>query len=278
MTAQRCPTSPEDWVRECPITKIWIVLIREYQEIIQQRALIVGMLMPVVIFIAIPLTAMSGVALGQSANPTGIGTPTSGLLAGLNQREATQALVGQQISVLYLILPTLLTSIIAAYSIIGEKTARTLEPLLATPIETWELLTGKALAALIPGILLTWLASLIFYRGLQSVAISQKVVDAVAAPGWQVTMVIWTPLLAVIAVAALTIVSSKVSDARTAQQLSTAVVLPFLVIFLGQAAGWLTLGIQFSFEIAAILLVLAVVSAYAATRLFQREAILTRWK
>ena len=260
------------------MTKIWVVLTREFQEIIQQRALVMGILMPVIIFIAIPLIAMTGVAVGRAANPSGIGPPTGGLLAGMSQREVAQALVGQQISVLYLILPTLLTSIIAAYSIIGEKTARTLEPLLATPIETVELLAGKALAALIPGILLTWLAGLIFYRGLLRVAISQKVVDAVAAVGWQITLVVWTPLLAVIAVAALTIVSSRVSDPRTAQQLSTAVVLPFLVIFLGQAAGWLTLGIQFAFEIAAILLVLAIGSVYAATQLLQREAILTRWK
>jgi ABC-2 type transport system permease protein len=260
------------------VRKVWTVMLKEFQEIIQQRGLVIGIVVPVVIFIIIPLSAMSGAVFGREANPTGIGPPAVGALAGLTQREVTQALVGEQVAILYLILPTLLTSIIAAYSIIGEKTARTLEPLLATPIQTWELLVGKALVALIPGVLLTWLAGIIFVRGLQRVAVSQKVIDVVASPGWHVTLVIWTPLLAVIAVAALTIVSSRVSDARTAQQLSTAVVLPFLVLFLGQAAGWLTLGISVAFGIAAIILLLAIVASYAAIRMFQREAILTRWK
>jgi ABC-2 type transport system permease protein len=35
------------------------------------------------------------------------------------------------------------------------KSNRTLEPLLATPIKTWELLTGKILASLLPTMLLT---------------------------------------------------------------------------------------------------------------------------
>jgi ABC-2 type transport system permease protein len=257
---------------------VWIVLAKEYREIIQQRALSCGMLVPVVIFILIPLAAMSGAAAGVAANQTGIGSPATASLAGLTRREAAQVLVGQQVTILYLILPTLLTSIIAAYSIIGEKTARTLEPLLATPIQTWELLVGKALTALVPGVLLTYLTGFIFVLGLQAVALSPRVIDAIASPGWKVTLIVWTPLLAVTAVAALTMVSSRVSDPRTAQQLSTAVVLPFLVIFLGQAAGWLTLGIPTALAIAAVLLILAIAVSYAAMRLFQREAILTRWK
>ena len=96
------------------MSKVWIVLFKEYGEIIQQRGLVFGMLVPMVIFIFIPLMAMSGVAAGVAANPTGIGTPATASLAGMTQRESAQVLVGQQITILYLILPTLLTSIIAA--------------------------------------------------------------------------------------------------------------------------------------------------------------------
>ena len=41
---------------------------------------------------------------------------------------------------------------VAAYSVIGEKQARTLEPLLATPITTFELLAAKVLGALLPAL------------------------------------------------------------------------------------------------------------------------------
>ena len=44
---------------------------------------------------------------------------------------------------------------VAAYSVVGEKQARTLEPLLATPITTFELLAGKVLGALLPAVALS---------------------------------------------------------------------------------------------------------------------------
>ena len=45
---------------------------------------------------------------------------------------------------------------VAAYSVIGEKQGRSLEPLLVTPITTFELLAAKVLAALLPAVALTF--------------------------------------------------------------------------------------------------------------------------
>jgi len=43
-------------------------------------------------------------------------------------------------------------SLIAAYSVVGERQQGTLKPVLTTPIRREELLLGKALAALLPSI------------------------------------------------------------------------------------------------------------------------------
>ena len=58
--------------------------------------------------------------------------------------------------VLFQVIPLVVPITIASYSIVGEKQLRTLEPLLATPIKTWELLAAKGwprryLAYLLPG-------------------------------------------------------------------------------------------------------------------------------
>src|SRR6476661_715048 len=58
--------------------------------------------------------------------------------------------------VLFQVIPLVVPITIASYSIVGEKQQRSLEPLLATPIKTWELLLAKALSAAIPGVLSTW--------------------------------------------------------------------------------------------------------------------------
>src|SRR5436190_14046887 len=56
----------------------------------------------------------------------------------------------QQFLLLFLLTPTTGAMAMAAHSVVGEKLARTLEPLLATPVATFELLLAKALGALVP--------------------------------------------------------------------------------------------------------------------------------
>ncbi len=56
----------------------------------------------------------------------------------------------------------MLSCIIAAEAFVGEKERKTLEALLYTPATDGELFLGKALAALIPGIVYTWVNFAIF--------------------------------------------------------------------------------------------------------------------
>src|SRR5271155_2402502 len=51
---------------------------------------------------------------------------------------------------LFIILATILPTVLSSYSFIGEKLEKSLEPLLATPPSDDEFLLGKALAALLP--------------------------------------------------------------------------------------------------------------------------------
>ena len=65
--------------------------------------------------------------------------------------ELAGAFAVQQFLVFFLPMPAYIPLSIATFSIIGEKQARSLEPVLAAPIRTVELLAGKAIAALVPG-------------------------------------------------------------------------------------------------------------------------------
>src|SRR3970282_1605942 len=60
-----------------------------------------------------------------------------------------------QFLILFMMMPLIIPVAIAAYSIVGEKTTRSLEPLLATPITTEELPPANSLAAAIPAIVAT---------------------------------------------------------------------------------------------------------------------------
>jgi ABC-2 type transport system permease protein len=113
--------------------KVLIILRKECIEIVQQRILLFSILLPPLLFVMIPLFFLQ---LGGNGSRAGsLHIPS---LQGLTLHEYTQGLVGTEFSNIFLLLSMIVTSTIAAYSIIGEKNSRTLEPLLATPVRLWQ--------------------------------------------------------------------------------------------------------------------------------------------
>jgi ABC-2 type transport system permease protein len=243
--------------------------------------LILGIIVLPLLLTVIPLISLFAIGVAPSAGKSDEFTRelirTNPALAGMSEREASQSILGQAFSSMFLLMPMILPSIIAAYSIVGEKTNRTLEPLLATPVETWELLAGKILASLIPTMVLTWLAGAIFIVGVRASAASARSFAAIISPGWLTVFLVCTPLLAVIAIAAMVAISARTSDPRTAQQYSAWVVVPFLAVFFGQLTGVLILSPLIAVLAAILLALIAGLAVWGAVGLFQREAILTRW-
>lgn len=262
--------------------KIMIILRKEWTELLQQRGLVLSMLALPLFFCVLPALTLLGTGMEQLPSTPGRELPPAALvnpaLAGLSAREQTQALIGQQMSLLFMLLPIILPSIIAAHSIVGEKTGRTLEPLLAAPIQTWELLVGKGLASLLPSVGLTWLCSAVFVAEMALLSASPAVFAAVISPGWLIAAGLCVPFLAAIAVGGMVAVSSRVNDTRTAQQYSAIGIVPFMMLFLGQIFGLVVLGPLAALLGALVLALLAALVLWVATRLFQREVILTRWK
>ncbi len=186
-------------------------------------------------------------------------------------------LIGQFI-LLFMILPLAIPITIASYSIIGEKTTRTLEPLLATPITTTELLGGKAAAAVIPGVVATWLAYLLLITGAVVMGLSNAILGSLLDPFWLISVFIVGPLLAVTGVSVAVMVSSRASDPRTAEQTTMLVFLPVLLVFFAQLGGLILIDAQLILWIAVALVAIDAALLTMAVRLFQRETILTRWK
>jgi ABC-2 type transport system permease protein len=197
---------------------------------------------------------------------------------GLTGGECFQVYMVSQFMILFMMMPLAIPVTIAAYSIVGEKTTHSLEPLLATPITTGELLTGKSLAAALPAILATWAGFAIFAIGAQFLVPNPEASAAILDPMWLMAILLVGPLMAVLAVLVSVMVSSRVNDPRVAEQLSMVVILPVLALFFGQISGLFLLNRQMILIIAIVLLIVDVGLIFLAVRLFQRETILTRWK
>jgi ABC-2 type transport system permease protein len=104
------------------------------------------------------------------------------------------------------------------------------------------------------------------------------VVSALFAPVWLLAVLLVGPLLAVLSVNFCLMVSSRVNDPRVAEQLSTVVVLPLLVLFFGQIAGIVLVNRQMMLLLSLGLAALDVILLLLDARLFQRESILVHWR
>ena len=265
------------------MNNVRVILWKEWLELRQQRALLLGLVLLPVLFTLMPLMLIYGAGhvpqrLIDQAGRLPEVVLSNPSLKGLTPREIGQALIGQQLSLLFMMMPLIVPTTIAAYSIVGEKTHRTLEPLLATPVRTWELLLAKSLAALLPAVGITWVAGAVFAVGIVASAVTPRVLAAILRPEWAALLLIGTPLIALFAIAITIIISSRVTDARTAQQVAGTVVLPITGIMFAQLVGVLVLSPVLVFTGLAGLALLSTLTLWAATQFFRREVILTRWR
>ena len=111
-----------------------------------------------------------------------------------------------------------------------------------------------------------------------AITTSRRAFAAIVSPAWLLILLVVTPLLSLIVIAALVAVSSRVNDPRTAQQVSGFLVIPFVLIFVGQIAGLIVLGPALVLAASLVLALIAALALWGVTRLFQREVILTRWR
>lgn len=203
---------------------------------------------------------------------------SSVVIGGQSDLIGTLLLLINLLMLMFMVLPAVLPTIIASYTLVGEKVNKSLEPLLATPTTDLELLGGKSLSIFLPTMLAAWLSFIPFVILVD--VITQPAFGYFILPNtmWILAIFVMSPLIAILSILANVIVSSRVSDVRSAQQIGSLVILPiilfFLLIFTQSAATSETLMVLFSI----VLLGVDVLVLFLALKVFRREEILIRWK
>lgn len=257
---------------------VWTILRREWMETLRNRLLLATILLPPVLLTVAPIV-LAG-AVGDRALPQELVTQILSQKpewAGFTPGELAGAFAVQQFLVFFLLMPAYIPLSIATFSIIGEKQARSLEPVLAAPIRTVELLAGKAIAALVPGVLAGWLTYVMFVV-LASVVYGPALFGVVTDGSWLAGAFLLGPAVGLSSVVAGVIVSARVSDPRVAQQVGGVVIVPIIGLVLVQATGTLLVGPVGYVLLSLVVLVISLIGLRIGVRLFDREAILTRWR
>jgi ABC-2 type transport system permease protein len=265
------------------LDKIIIIMQKEFDEIMKNR-MIIGtlLLMPLIFAIIVPMAMVAPIALSANAFSSSDITNYVNLLPGASGESPQVALIRyftSAIMPMFMMLPAMLPIVISAYSIIGEKRNRTLEPLLAAPITEYDIMIGKTLSAIIPALIATWISAILLfvitagvtYAGMHRILIPDPYL-------WGIGMLLMAPVLAFLAVMCTVIISSRVNDPRVAQQISALFLLPVMGVFIIQISGIFLMSDRMVLVLAVIVFALDILALRIGKALFEREEILTRWK
>jgi ABC-2 type transport system permease protein len=241
------------------ISKVWIIARKDIKIVLKKRYVLFSLVgFAVIISIGLPVVLHTVVS---RAGPASARLPDF-----LNA-----------FSFFYVVGAGLLPTLIASYSIVGEKIEKSLEPLLAAPITDRELLLGKSIAAFIPSIGALYIG-IIIYMILADI-VTHSTLGYYFFPNWNIAliMLLLMPLMMILSIEWSVIVSSRANDPRSAQMQGIFIAIPLVIVYVTTETGVITMNTPTLWIIAGVTLVLDTVLYYFSAKIFQREEILTRW-
>jgi ABC-type Na+ efflux pump permease subunit len=181
-------------------------------------------------------------------------------------------------SFLFVILATLIPTVLASYSFLGEKLEKSLESLLVTPATDGELLLGKTLSALLPSLGVSYFGAIVFMVLNDELTYTRFGYYYFPNSTMAVILLLAVPLACTFSVEANVIIASLVGDLRAAQQLGTLASVPFGGVFVLAETNFTSLDATTLAIISLLVLVIDVVLLQVCRLTFRREEILTKWK
>ncbi len=171
-------------------------------------------------------------------------------------------------------IPVLTPAILTAHAVAGERQQGSLEPVLTTPIRREEFLLAKALAALVPSLLIAYGVYAIF---LACVVLSAQpdVALAILRPPDIAAQLLLTPPLAAWSIWVGIAISTRSTDVRVAQQLSLVADLPVLLAVSLIAFNTIHLTPALAVGLTAALLVADTLGWRIVSPMFNRERLIT---
>ncbi len=242
------------------ISKAWIVATKDMRVFLRKRSAVNSLvLFPLIVGIGLPLVLRFA------------GARHGGLSS------AQLPIIMNAFSFFFIIGSALLPTVLASYSLVGEKIEKSLEPLLAAPITDKELLLGKSIAAFIPSVGAIYIGSIVFMA--LANLMTHNTLGYSYFPNWTIGLILLllAPLSAILSIEWSVIVSSRASDARAAQMQGLFIVLPLAAVYVASEIGAISLDTKTLLIIAAIILAVDIIFFFFSTKTFQREEILTKW-
>jgi ABC-2 type transport system permease protein len=265
--------------------RIRAVVYKDLQEVLSNsKALLPAIIVPAIFVVVFPSIVIGlssfGNVLGMfQGNTTEFLNrfPASLVPRGFTmEQKMVYAMILYFFAPFFLIIPTMISSVISANCFVGEKEAKTIEGLLYTPITDRELVFAKVLVSFLPSVAVSWIAFIayaIIANGLAFPLFGRLWFPNVS---WILMMIVLVPALAFFSISLIVYISQKSKDVWEAQQISALILVPIIVLVLVQVAGVIYLDPLIILVTAFVFTVIDFISFRFMVKRFDRERIVTR--
>ncbi len=236
-------------------TRVWAVVRKELRDYRRRRSIVVTMSVLPCIFLLNPVLTIF-----------------------LTSASTASSAIDQAISlslIFFLIIPVIMPSTLAAYSVAGEREQGTLEPVLTTPIRRQEFILGKAAAVMIPTLALSYTIFGLFLAAVRLFANSVVAAALFHQGPILLALFLFTPLLAGWSIVVGMAISVRANEIRVAQQLGMLASVPLIGLFVLLAVGVIRPTFLVAILFAVVLLLIDVGASRVVAGMFDRERLVT---
>lgn len=258
------------------------IIAKDVLAVRRSKAVVIPMLaVPAILMVLLPLMIGLGARNSARADISRILGNVPGDIAGpileLPKDEQLIVLVnGYLLAPLFLIVPLMVSAVLAADAFAGEKERKTLESLLHLPITTHELFYAKLLTAFIPAMVVSWVGFVCFC--IVSNVVAWPVLHRLFVPTrlW-LAMILWVaPAVASLGLAVMVRVSARARTTQEANQLGGAVILPLIFLAVGQSSGLLLVPLPLAMAIGGVIWIVAFLLIHGGAKRFTRDQLAAR--
>lgn len=193
---------------------------------------------------------------------------------GLSERQLMVVMISRLLGpMFFLMIPLMVSTASAACSFVGERENGTMETLLLAPVSLRQIFRAKVTACLLLS-LITELVSLLAFSAVMAAASLLFEVPYYLDWSWAVLILLLSPGVTLFGVTFMVLISGRSKSSMEAMQTSGYLVLPVVLLFVGQLSGAFTLGPGLLLVLSLAVAAADAVLASLASRAFTPEKLL----
>ncbi len=159
--------------------------------------------------------------------------------------------------IFFLMIPIMTASIMAASAFVGEKERHTLETLLYCPLTLKQIFQAKVLSAFLLSMLVSFISFCSMLLVLEAELFFLMGQFILPSVNWVIIMLLVSPAISLIAVTLIVKGSAKAKSVEESQQAAVYLIIPILLLIVGQFSGILLLNLWILLGLGGLCVVLA---------------------